>query len=889
MKKRYFFLFLFFSITYPLFSQVPFFQQYYLLRKNDPVHVNTIFQDNTGFMWFGTNRGLFQFDGKNYRRYTQADSLADNEVTAIAQDSAGRLWVGHKNGKLSFQHGDFFQEFKPSEGPAAETVSDILFDKNGVLWFSTLNDGLYYYKSHRLYRIDEAEGMPDLFVYDIIEDEQGRIWAGTDGGVAICALYRQEVSVQVLNQKNGLPDNIVKKIRLDINKNAWLATEDAGIIKYDIKNKTFTSIVKGDWTYGGITDFVLSGNQTWISLVKHGFVIHDHRSNEFKNYDAGSGYNLGMATTMYRDGQGNIWAGTRTGVLRTSGDIVEYISNPNPQGTRFVMAVVVDRAGDTWFSTNDGLFKRSRSRSGEYTLQKPLANTAFKNFTAISLFVDDAGFVWIGLYGEGVLRLNPETGRIRHLDKELRNGNVLGITGKKNTIWLATLGGAERILVDGEKLTFQNFNQQNGLSSDFIYQVFIDSKNRVWFATDGKGIDLLDESGLHPAKGVENKVVYGFSEDITHTVWANVQHDGVYFFKEDKFVPAIAGEKLQFCNNNIAAIATDKNGNTVFMHDKGIDVFNPRIKTIRHLDDQAGLQSRRANLNAVAIGKSGDLLFGTDDGIVICNAPKEASQTIPRAFIESVSINGQRKQAHPEMEMSYDEDNLIFHFLSFYYENPDGVTFFYKMDNYDADWIPTGDNTATYSQLPPGEYTFRLRAVSSTATSGVDEASLKLTIKPPFWRTIPFYVASVALLMVAVFLFIRLREEKLKRDNQELEAKVQERTREIQRKTEEIQTQNEEILAQAEEINGINENLEMLVKQRTAELERKNKALEEYAFINAHKLRSPVASILGLVNLMKKTPLSEEAKTINTHLQLSANELDEVVSSITKAIERGEK
>jgi signal transduction histidine kinase len=150
-------------------------------------------------------------------------------------------------------------------------------------------------------------------------------------------------------------------------------------------------------------------------------------------------------------------------------------------------------------------------------------------------------------------------------------------------------------------------------------------------------------------------------------------------------------------------------------------------------------------------------------------------------------------------------------------------------------------------------------------------------------------MACFALLFTSGYLVLKFRERKLKLDKAELESKVEERTREIQLKTEEIQAQNEEIMAQAEEIKGINENLEMLVHQRTAELEKKNKALEEYAFINAHKLRSPVASILGLVNLMKKTPLSNEAKDINKHLQLSAEELDEVVRSITEAIERGEK
>lgn len=135
---------------------------------------------------------------------------------------------------------------------------------------------------------------------------------------------------------------------------------------------------------------------------------------------------------------------------------------------------------------------------------------------------------------------------------------------------------------------------------------------------------------------------------------------------------------------------------------------------------------------------------------------------------------------------------------------------------------------------------------------------------------------------------MKFRERKLLEDKLRLEAKVEERTREIQQKTEEIQAQNEEIMAQAEEIQGINENLEMLVKLRTAELEKKNIALEEYAFIDAHKLRSPVASILGLVNLLAKAEPKDDTRVIREHLKQSADKLDAVVHSITKAIENAD-
>jgi len=124
-------------------GQVPFFEKYYLLKKNEPVQINVVFQDKTGFIWLGTNKGLFKFDGINYRRYTAAEKLPDENVTALAQDSLGRIWTGHQNGRMGFLEKDLFQSFEPPEGSAVKEISDILFDRKGNLWFCTLNDGLY--------------------------------------------------------------------------------------------------------------------------------------------------------------------------------------------------------------------------------------------------------------------------------------------------------------------------------------------------------------------------------------------------------------------------------------------------------------------------------------------------------------------------------------------------------------------------------------------------------------------------------------------------------------------------------------------------------------------------------------------------------------------------
>ena len=132
----------------------------------------------------------------------------------MAEDTLGRIWLGHQNGQLSYLENGRLNRFETREGAAIQPVSDILFDRKGTLWFSTLNDGLYYYIGERLYRVDDQEGLPDLFIYDLFEDPDGNIWAGTDGGIAICSLNNRKIHIQVLNTDDGLSDIIIKKCLL---------------------------------------------------------------------------------------------------------------------------------------------------------------------------------------------------------------------------------------------------------------------------------------------------------------------------------------------------------------------------------------------------------------------------------------------------------------------------------------------------------------------------------------------------------------------------------------------------------------------------------------------------------------------------------------------------
>jgi ligand-binding sensor domain-containing protein len=874
----------FFFISVPLLGQIPFFQQYFLLRKNDAVQINAILQDNSGTMWFATAKGLYNFDGKNYKRFTKQDGLEHDAVTALAKDSLGRLWVGYATGQLSFLEEDGFRLFSPPEGTATKAVSDIYFDSKGRMWFSTLNDGLYYFTNNRLYRVDDAEGMPDLYVYDLAEDAKGNIWAGTDGGVAVCSLIESKISIDVIDYDDGLPDNIIRKIVPENESSVLLATEDAGILRYNFNTHEQESLTGNTWSYGPASDIIISDDKVWISCPQKGLLLYNQQTKTETLYTPNQHASLRAVRVLHKDEEGNIWLGTKSGLARTPGEGLQYLEHPVVNGSTNILAVTVDQKNNIWFSSKDGLFMR---RTNDERPIMPLSNSPYKKYTVISLYTDSKGYVWAGLYGEGVLRIHPNSGKVQRFYRELRNGNVLSIAGDNNTVWLGTLGGTTKITFDeGEKLIVTNYGTNDGLNSDFIYQVFMEN-NRVWFATDGKGLGMMNKNGFHHYdEGLPSSVVYGLAQDAHNKLWVNVPGHGLYVFDGRKFQPCDSALVLR--DKNIHSLASDKNGNIVVMHDAGMDVIDIRKNKVACFGEEVGIRDKIGNLNAVGKDRLGNVYFGTSGGIIKYTAEQNLLSNRPQPYLREISVFDTPVNT-AKRTLDYDENNVTLQYLGVWYKNPEGLFYSYQLENYDHDWITTRNEEVTYSRLPAGNYTFRLKVSESLDFSDAPETSASFTITPPIWQTVPFYISIAVLMVASVYAVIKSRERKLMRYNALLEEKVALRTREIQLQNEEIQTQNEEISAQSEEILRINENLEDIVKERTKELEKKNKALEEYAFINAHKLRSPVATILGLLNLISKTRLDDEGVDISCRLHRTAEELDCIVSSITKAIERADR
>src|SRR5690606_7358645 len=211
----------------------------------------------------------------------------------------------------------------------------------------------------------------------------------------------------------------------------------------------------------------------------------------------------------------------------------------------------------------------------------------------------------------------------------------------------------------------ENFSREDGLVSDFIFQVHLE-ENRTWLATDGKGVAMMTRDGFHQySEGLPGTVIYGMVQDSKGKLWVNVQGHGLYVFDGRKFYPC--DTTLILRDNNIHSLAADREGNIVVLNDAGIDIINTHQNKVVYLGEEVGMRDRIGNLNAVGKDSHGDLYFGTTDGIIKYTADQNFLDHNPKPQLKMVSLFGSPHDINASPTLNYDQNNITFNYLGIWY------------------------------------------------------------------------------------------------------------------------------------------------------------------------------------------------------------------------------
>ena len=791
-------------------AQFPIFKTFKAIKGKTNYTVKAITQDNAGFMWLGTTDGLVRYDGINSAFFRVKDSLADNSITALSVDTLNQVWIGHKNGKITIKRKDeSLSLFNPEEGMGDKEISSIVCDHDGTVWFSTLGEGIYYYKNNRLYNLNTDDGLSDDFCYTLAFDPSGQLWIGTDAGISVYSPGKN--TFDIISMKDGLPDNIVKHIVFSKSGECFIGMEDAGVCSIDTKIKKCTAFP--NWSFGTISSMAFTDpGHLWIGS-SDGLIhaVFEEPDLKYTLYTTTEGILDNDVQSVYTDREGNVWAGMENGVSVWTGSLFTFLLENHDASFKNVYSQIKDEQNNIWFCSDGGLFIVSKDEYGRAKIRKLFEHTKAENYKFISIYKAVDNTIWAGTYEKGVLHIQPETLTFDEYNTKngLTDNNVIHITGNKDYLVFSTLGNGISVCPTSKPGTFANYSVSTGLKSNYIYSAMIDDSNQIWLAQDGGGVSVIKDQKILKIDQLEqlSNVIYGFAQDKNHAIWMHTGGEGLIKF-DGKSIERFTMQ-TGLSSDIIQSIIFDNNDNLLIISNEGIDILNIGTNTLIKYGEETNVAYLDPSLNAIFKDVHGDILIGTGKGMVIYDPAFIAEHTEkPYVLIykKRLLFNEISEGKHI---FSHSENYLMFDCIGFWYKTPEKLQYRYKLEGNDMVWrTETKSFTAVYSNLNPGEYTFKVEVSFLPGQwIGSPESIYTFTIKPPFWKEWWFITGLIIIIIAGLYSFYKYKVRKLRRDKEHLEIEVKRRTQVIQEQVEEIQSQVEKIEVQRDEIMQKNKSI----------------------------------------------------------------------------------
>ncbi|MBS1771550.1 MAG: histidine kinase [Bacteroidetes bacterium] len=747
-------------LAFSAMARQPFNRDWMLNDAGTPVKVNAILQDANGYLWLGTEEGVFRFNGRTYKQIPDSIHAA---VTALAIDS-GTVWIGYANGKLAKVVSGAVKSVSISGAKPVTAVTDIQMIAQGML-LSTVSQGLILVKDGKGIAYSSSNGLSDDYVYNIAVLSGNHVLIGTDQGINDIIFDGGKIVVQKLTTVNGLPDNIVCAVKAFRGSNrCWVGMHDGGVALYDIQKRRILDVhTDSSWHLGAVNDiYPVDENKAWIATddgylleaVITGNVIHitpyEFAGKKIKKLLIGRSGVLCCATTE--------------GLTSVTEEYMTRLAVTQHYNLADVRAMVCDAKDNLWYSQNKELYRINLKNDK----QAPQLVTKLTAAIA-SLYADKEGRLWIGTLEKGLYYLDAKGRTIAVTGiPQLLNESVLDVAGDDRALWVSGLNGVEEMSYPAEGKQqpglIHAHTRRSGVGSDYVYQVYPDSKGNVWMATDGGGICQY-KNGKYtiwgPQNGLNSKVIYTITEDAAGNIWVATFNEGLFFFNGKKWTQVSSNDGLQ--DTKVFTLAANNSGQVIAVSKTGFEVWYPASKQFRSYNTRMnmGIDSTSPFLKLAARDVEGNVYIPFQQGFVVFKNVKEHYNILPQIAILSVNVffNAVEGNNH---KFNYDENQLSFRYEGISFANPDRMRYRYRLDGYSNDWVETSDELVTFPQLPPGYYTFRVQVSLSNTFASATEATYSFSIAKPFWKRIWFMVLVALAIGGIIYLYVYNREKNLR-------------------------------------------------------------------------------------------------------------------------------
>ena len=805
------------------------------LTTNDGLsqdNIRAILQDHRGFMWFATGGGLNRYDGNAFVVYQHnpddPNTLSADDTQSLIEDDRGNLWIATWGGGLDkfdptterFTH----YRYDPDDpnSLSSDRVKTLARDSRGYLWVGTIDAGLNKFDpatgTFTRYRNDST-GQFIGAVNSIVEDRLRDIWfAGARG-----LFHVSPQTGQIIRRPAAMDGFAADYLHLHEDKtgNLWMLAGSpiVALVKYDPKAERFTEYPFGDGAVGIVHSTIADDGQNglWVASSR-GLYHFDLQTEQFTysfrhdNTDPDS-LSDNKVVAIYRDRVGLLWIGTDSGGLNIldfrQEQFGSYRHRPGTPGSLspgVVTAIYQDHDGILWAGFFPRALDRFDRKTGQATHYLPGSgnkNALGEGSLLNGIYRDAQGYLWLGGWG-ALDRFEQRSGQFTHYrhqpedPRSLLSHEILCIyQDRSGRLWVGQVGGFSRFEPETDKfINYRNSQADlSGLGDTSVSAIYQDRSGTLWFGTWMGTLRRFDDktNTLVNSHKISSSGIWHIREDRAGRLWLGTL-DGLYRFNREN------GTFTQYTVNQglpsgvIQCILEDRSGRLWLSTRKGISRFDPHHETFRNYDVNDGLQSNDFALNSCyADDRTGEMLFGGSNGItaffpehirdnpyvppVVLTSFKIFNRPVP------VGASSVLKKAIPYLEsltLSYRDSVFSFEFAALSYGNSHKNRYRYRLDNLEPGWNEVGSKQrlATYTNLDPGHYVFRVQGSNSDGVWNEAGVSLPILITPPWWMTTWFRALFVGLVLAMLWVAHQFRIRQVQHEFAvTLEARVGERTR----------------------------------------------------------------------------------------------------------------
>ena len=777
--------------------------------------VETIIQDDQGYIWLGINDGLCRYNGYEFKIYKHDEelenSITNNYIVDIKQDNSGNIWVGTANGLSKI-----------------DTKTDLITNYN-------MND--------------EEKSLSHYNIGDILITKSGDVLVGTSDGLNIYNEKKDEF-YRIFNKDSDLSSQFIRSLAEDENQNIWVATNN-GIDKIDIKNNK--NIISFKTGHG---KFDISENDIyvvrydpkgyiWAGALKEGLNRIDINTNEVKQYknDYRDEKSLpgNYVKDILRDSSGNLWVGTDNGLAKYNEQTENFATYKNKIYDKTslvndeVFSIQEDESGLIWVGTYAGISMFDPNTNIEHYKKDPFDENSISDNSIHGIYEDKDGLLWVGTNSKGVNVINRKNYNVKHLNKTskdypISDDNINDIVGIDNKIFIATKNGLNE--VDKDLKTINIYNTEDGICNNNITALFADSKKNVWIGT-ANGIsvlntntnEIIDITDILTNHNIEDQYIKVIYEDSKGNYWVGCFIDGG-LVKIDPNKRTIENyrnkkeDKTSISSNNIRSIVEDKNGNLYIGTSYGLNKLNESNNTFERYSEKDGLsnntvygllvddnnnlwastnlgiskldtntmtfetfniidgfQGNEFNGRAYYKNKSGELFFGGINGLNIFR-PNDINRSryVSTVIFDEFKVNGKVYKDINNQEFKYNENTINISVFISNYKNTKNIQYMYKLEGVSDSWDISRSNNINYSDLAPGTYTLKIKARSYSGKVS-DESAVKFIIKLPIWKS----KAAILIYLIIITIVIYRTINSVKRLDNLVKNKTLQLTKEMEK------------------------------------------------------------------------------------------------------------